>query len=129
MGTHIPDAFLRDCAARQVLGVLANKWTNLVMAALIDRTMRFGELRKRLDGITQKMLTQTLRELERDGLVNRTVYPSIPPRVDYSLTELGRSVSGLLDAVRSWSETHIDQIENAREAYDSKAARDLEPVG
>lgn len=124
------DAYLRGCASRTVLNLIANKWTCLVVGALRNQTvMRFGELRRRLDGITQKMLTQTLRDLERDGLVQRTVYPSIPPRVEYRLTDLGGSVSGLLDAVRSWSETYIDEIQAARTVYDERAARELEPIG
>jgi DNA-binding HxlR family transcriptional regulator len=124
------DAYLRGCASRAVLNLIANKWTCLVVGALRNGTvMRFGELRRRLDGITQKMLTQTLRDLERDGLVRRTVYPSVPPRVEYRLTDLGHSVSGLLDAVRSWSETHIDEIQAARALYDERASRELEPIG
>jgi DNA-binding HxlR family transcriptional regulator len=123
------DAFLRTCASRTVLDVLGSKWACLVVAALRRQTMRFGELRRRLDGITQKSLTHTLRDLERDGLVHRAVYPSIPPRVEYSLTELGWSVAGLLDAVRMWSEAHVEEIKLARAAYDERAARELEPVG
>lgn len=122
------DAYLRDCASRAVLEVIANKWVCLVVGALRPGTVRFGELRRRLDGITQKMLTQTLRELERNGLVHRAVYPSIPPRVEYSLTDLGQSVGGLMDAIRVWSETHIDDIQDARERYAEQAARELEPV-
>lgn len=122
------DAYLRDCASRAVLEVIANKWVCLVVGALRPGTARFNELRRRLDGITQKMLTQTLRDLERNGLVHRAVYPSIPPRVEYSLTDLGQSVGGLMDAIRLWSETHIDDIQDARERYAEQAARELEPV-
>jgi DNA-binding HxlR family transcriptional regulator len=122
------DAYLRNCASRAVLDVIANKWVCLVIGALSPGTMRFGELRRRLDGITQKMLTRTLRELERDGLVDRAVYPSIPPRVEYSLTEVGRSVVSLMDAIREWSETHIDDIQEARVRYDERADRELKPV-
>ena len=82
----------------------------------------------RLDGITQKMLTQTLRALERDGLLTRSAYATIPPRVDYELTELGRSVRVLLEAIREWSEDHIDDILAARDAYDERAAQEPRPV-
>lgn len=122
------DAYLAACPSRQILDVLANKWTMLVMGALSAGPMRFGELRRRLDGITQKMLTQTLRSLERDGLVTRTVYPTIPPRVDYEATELGHSVTGLLDSIRVWSEDHINEILDAREVHDERAAGEARPV-
>src|SRR5690242_3587253 len=114
------DAYLAACPSRQILDVLANKWTLLVMGALSGGPMRFGALRRRLDGITQKMLTQTLRALERDGLVTRSVYPTVPPRVEYAATPLGVSVTALLDGIRVWSEEHIDEILDARDAYDER---------
>ena len=118
-GAVAPDAYLKGCASRTVLEVIANKWTNLAVCALKERPLRFGELRRRLDGVTQKMLTQTLRALERNGLVTRTVYPTIPPRVDYELTDLGRDVAGLLDGILVWSEEHVAEITAAREQYDA----------
>jgi len=114
------DAYLRNCPSRTVLDVLANKWTTLVVCALRGGPMRFGELRRRLDGITQKSLTQALRGLERDGLVTRTLYPTIPPRVDYALTDLGRSAGALMEALRIWAEKHMDEILTARAAYDDR---------
>ncbi|WP_055590356.1 winged helix-turn-helix transcriptional regulator [Peterkaempfera griseoplana] len=122
------DAYLAACPSRQILDVLANKWTMLAMGALSGGTLRFGELRRRLDGITQKMLTQTLRTLERDGLVTRTVYPTIPPRVEYAATGLGESVTALMHAVRVWSEENIDAVLDARDAYDARAAQEVRPV-
>ncbi|MFD8386355.1 winged helix-turn-helix transcriptional regulator [Streptomyces sp. NPDC059679] len=122
------DAYLAACPSRQILDVLANKWTMLVMGALSGGPMRFGELRRRLDGITQKMLTQTLRTLERDGLVTRTVYPTIPPKVEYSATELGESVTALMHAIRAWSEENINAVLDARDAYAARAAREVQPV-
>lgn len=122
------DAYLRTCASRAVLDLLTNKWVCLVIGALRPGTLRFGELRRRLDGITQKMLTQTLRDLERAGLVHRAVYPSVPPRVEYRLTPLGDNVGGLMDAIRVWSETHIEDIRAAQEEYDRKAGEELQPV-
>src|SRR5215469_14521825 len=104
---HAYDVYVRNCPSHATLGVLATKWTHLVICALKDGTRRFGDLTRRIDGITPKMLTHTLRVLERDGLVMRRVYPVIPPRVDYALTELGRSVVSLLDAVLDWSQQHV----------------------
>ncbi len=91
-------------------------------------SLRFGELRRRLDGITQKLLTQTLRSLERDGLVSRAVYPTIPPRVDYAVTDLARDVTELLNVVRVWSEQHINDVLAARDDYAERAAQAPQPV-
>ena len=117
-----PDVYLRGCASRTALEVIANKWTHLAVCALRDGPMRFGELRRRLEGVTQKMLTQTLRTLERNGLVTRTLYPTIPPRVDYELTDLGRSAVGVLDEILLWSERHSAEIAAARHRYDAGQA-------
>ena len=117
-----PDVYLRGCASRTALEVIANKWTHLAVCALRDGPMRFGELRRRLQGVTQKMLTQTLRMLERNGLVTRTLYPTIPPRVDYELTDLGRSAVTILDEILRWSERHSAEITAARERYDEGGA-------
>jgi DNA-binding HxlR family transcriptional regulator len=123
------DAYLRDCASRAVLSLVANKWVCLVVGALRPGPLRFAELRRRLDGITQKMLTQTLRDLERNGLVRRKVYPTVPPRVEYSLAELGESISGLMEEVRRWSESHIDEIEAAQTLYAVGSSDAVEPIG
>jgi len=122
------DAYLAACPSRQILDLLANKWTMLVICALAAGPMRFGQLRRRLEGITQKMLTQTLRSLERDGLVSRTVYPTIPLRVDYAITDLGHNVAGLLDAIRVWSEKHVEDVSDARQTYDERAGREPQPI-
>jgi DNA-binding HxlR family transcriptional regulator len=114
------DAYLRSCPSRDVLDVIGSKWTVLIVPALIDRPMRFGELRRRLDGITQKSLTQALRQLERDGFVTRTQYPTIPPRVDYALTPLGRKVAGLLGSIRDWAEENLVEVLTARAHYDAR---------
>jgi DNA-binding HxlR family transcriptional regulator len=121
------DAYLRTCPSRTVLDLLANKWVTLIVPALRGGPMRFGELRRRLDGITQKSLTQALRALERDGLIIRTVYPTIPPRVDYALTDLGRNASGLLGALCTWAEQHIPDIVAARTSYDERPVLDTPP--
>jgi len=123
------DVYLRNCPCREVLDLLANKWTALAIGALEDGPRRFGELRRKLEGVSQKMLTQTLRELERDGLVSRTVYPVVPLRVDYALTDLGRGVAEPLSAIRRWSEENILHVERARVAYAERAAAEPVPVG
>ncbi len=122
------DAYLRQCASRTVLEAIANKWTCLLVDALRDGPVRFGDLRRRLDGITQKSLTQTLRTMERDGMVIRTLYPTIPPRVEYELSVLGRSVLALMEGIKRWSEEHAVEIVVARDAYDVRIARDPEPI-
>nr|WP_245262387.1 helix-turn-helix domain-containing protein [Mesorhizobium sp. WSM3626] len=94
--------------------MLASKWVYLVVCALRNGRQRNGALARKLEGITPKMLTQTLRVLERDGLVRREVYPVIPPRVEYELTELGLNLAGLLTQIRSWAEQHAPDIKDAR---------------
>jgi DNA-binding HxlR family transcriptional regulator len=105
-----------------IIGKVADKWTMLILEALEEHgTLRFTQLGKAVGRISQKMLTQTVRQMERDGLVRRTVHPVIPPHVDYSLTPLGKSLSAAFCGVWIWAETHRDEIERAREAF---AARD-----
>src|SRR6185369_15558089 len=116
------DAYLRSCPSRGVLDVIASKWTVLIIPALIDRPLRFGELRRRLDGITQKSLTQALRQLERDGFVSRTQYPTIPPRVDYALTSLGGRAANLLNAIRQWAQDNLAEVLTARAGYDARTS-------
>jgi DNA-binding HxlR family transcriptional regulator len=122
------DAYLRDCASRDVLDLLSSKWVCLVIGALAPGPMRFGALRRRLDGITQKMLTRTLRDLERSGLVDRKVFPTTPPQVEYGLTPLGENVGALMGAIRSWAEEHMGDISRARERYDARAAEPVDPL-
>ncbi|THV40240.1 helix-turn-helix transcriptional regulator [Glycomyces buryatensis] len=110
------------CQCRSVLDLLANKWTALIIDALEVRTHRFGELRQRLKGISRKMLTQTLRALEADGLVNRKVYPEVPLRVEYSLTDLGRSAAIPLRQLKAWSRDNADEIARSRQAYDDSGS-------
>jgi DNA-binding HxlR family transcriptional regulator len=126
------DAFQWDvreaCEVRQILDRIADKWSLLVIALLDTRTMRFNQLRREIDGISQRMLTHTLRQLERDGIVHRTIYPTIPPRVDYGLTELGSSLHETIQALVTWTEKHQAQIAGARVAYDARMAREPEPA-
>jgi DNA-binding HxlR family transcriptional regulator len=119
------DVYNERCPTRMVLDRIADKWTVLVVGALEDRTKRFGELRREISGVSQKMLTQTLRGLERDGLVVRMVYASVPPKVEYSLTQLGHTLVHILEAIRKWSENSIEDVLRARDDYDTKAASEM----
>jgi DNA-binding HxlR family transcriptional regulator len=111
-----------DCEVRQILDRIADKWSLLVIALLDKRRKRFTELRREIDGVSQRMLTVTLRQLERDGLVQRTVHPVVPPRVDYELTPLGSSLHATIQALVTWTETHQREVAAARSAYDARAA-------
>lgn len=122
--------YRRGCPSRTVVEVLANKWALYVLGVLrrYGRPMRFNELRRVLDGITQKMLTQTLRALERDGLVSRSVYPTVPPRVEYALTELGVEAGRLTNAIAEWSTAHAQEILRSRAAFDERSTVEPEPI-
>jgi DNA-binding HxlR family transcriptional regulator len=111
-----------DCEVRQILDRVADKWSLLVIALLDRRSLRFSELRREIDGISQRMLTVTLRQLERDGLVHRTVFPVVPPRVDYELTPLGATLLDTIQSLVNWTEEHQSQIAAARADYDARAA-------
>ncbi|GHF81770.1 transcriptional regulator [Kitasatospora xanthocidica] len=112
------DAYLAECPARQLLDRIGDKWTSLVVNALADGPRRYSDLRRRLSGVSEKMLTQTLRALERDGLLTRTVTGGVPARVDYELTVLGRDLLPLMRAIKTWAESHMPQVLDARAAYD-----------
>lgn len=114
------DAFLAACPSRQVLARISDKWVTLILVALADRALRYRDLCQIIAGVSQKMLTQTLRTLERDGLVSRTLTPGVPPRVDYALTQLGKSLMPAVNAIKTWAEEHIGEIEASRTAYDSR---------
>lgn len=116
------DAFLTACPSRQVLARISDKWVTLILVALAGGPRRYSDLGRTIAGVSQKMLTQTLRTLERDGLVTRTVLASVPARVDYQLTPLGESLMPAVNAIKTWAEEHITQIEASRTAYDQKAA-------
>jgi DNA-binding HxlR family transcriptional regulator len=110
-----------NCHAREVLARIGDKWSVCVMHVLGDtRTLRFNELRSRVDGISQRMLTVTLRGLERDGLVARRVYAEVPPRVDYTLTPLGTTLRQLVRGLVAWSSAHLTEVDAARTAYDAR---------
>ena len=110
-----------QCPSRLVLERIADKWTALIIQILSKSTMRYSALQQRIGGISQKMLTQTLRSLERDGLVQRKVYPVVPPRVEYSLTRLGRTLIDPLRALCRWSEKHLPELQANRARAKAKA--------
>ena len=119
------------CTLREILTRIGDTWSVLVIRLLGRGPMRFGEVRKAIDGISQRMLTLTLRQLERDGLVLRTVYPTIPPRVEYALTPLGHTLLEPVRVLASWAEKHRTDIDGARQSYDSlhtNGSRSSNPV-
>ncbi|WP_216892922.1 winged helix-turn-helix transcriptional regulator [Nocardia alni] len=107
-----------DCPTRRILDRIGDRWTVLIVVSLWDGTARFSELRRRIEGISQKMLTQTLRGLERDGLVQRTVHTEVPIRVEYTLTEAGRTLCEPLRALQEWAVAHLGDVSASQEAYD-----------
>jgi DNA-binding HxlR family transcriptional regulator len=110
----------RDCPGRLILDHLADKWAVLIVVRLASGTLRFAELRRSIDGISQKMLTVTLRDLERDGLVVRKLYASVPPKVEYSLTPLGSSLVDKVNELCTWAEANSAEILRARERFDKR---------
>lgn len=129
------DAFLANCPSRQLLDRISDKWVALILAALgrdgslhleaggtgEPRPMRYSELSRQLAGVSQKMLTQTLRSLERDGMVTRTVTPTVPVTVTYELTDLGLSLHQVMRGIKAWAEAHMDEVLANREEYDTRA--------
>ncbi|MFE5285665.1 winged helix-turn-helix transcriptional regulator [Nocardia sp. NPDC056611] len=113
------DAYIQECPTRHLLDRISDKWVSLLLNALADGPRRYSDLNRIVAGVSQKMLTQTLRGMERDGLVSRTVTPSVPVRVDYRLTALGQSLLPVMRAIKNWAETHIEDVLAARESYDA----------
>ncbi len=109
-----------SCRAREVLQRVGDKWSVLAIDLLGPGTMRFSELHRAIDGITARMLTVTLRGLERDGIVTRTIHPVIPPRVEYALTPMGRTLLDTIGQLVAWADSHLPEIEAARAAYDAR---------
>ena len=113
-----------NCRAREMIVRVADKWSMYVIHVLADAdTLRFSELRRRVDGVSQRMLTVTLRGLERDGLVRRTMHPEVPPRVEYELTPLGATLRELVGDLIAWSGAHLAEVDAARARYDARAKR------
>jgi DNA-binding HxlR family transcriptional regulator len=118
----LPDTFDADCPTRTVLDNVTSRWAVLVLWALLDGTLRFSDLRRRIGGVSEKMLAQTLQRLERDGFVQRVAHPVIPPHVDYSLTPLGEPAARQVAGLASWIEGEVSTVLAARAAYDSSRA-------
>ena len=113
-----------NCRAREMIVRVADKWSMYVIHVLADAgTVRFSELRRRVDGVSQRMLTVTLRGLERDGLVRRTMHPEVPPRVEYSLTPLGATLREIVRELIAWSGAHLAEVDAPRERYDARAGQ------
>jgi DNA-binding HxlR family transcriptional regulator len=112
------DPYHAGCATRRILDRIGDRWTVLVVSVLGDGDARFSELRRRIEGVSQKMLTQTLRGLERDGLVRRTVYPEVPVRVEYALTDAGRTLLEPLRVLQKWAIEHLSDVSASQDAYD-----------
>ena len=115
---HVPHD---SCPVREVLNRVGDKWSVFIVGLLADGPKRFSELRRTIEGISQRMLTLTLRGLERDGLVTRTVYPTIPPRVEYQLTELGRTLRKPIQSLAKWAQENRERIQQSRNRYDVKS--------
>ena len=115
-----PNVYTEACPSRAILELIADKWTLLILPALRRGPKRNGDLMRQIGGVSQKMLTQTLRELERNGLVARFDHQEVPPRVDYELTDLGRSLSDAVRKLDSWAENHIPEVQTARAAFEKR---------
>ena len=113
------NVYATNCPTRLVLDRIADKWAVLVLGLLGNGPVRFNRLRRQIEGISQKMLSQTLKSLERDGLVSRKVTPTVPVTVEYSITPLGKTLSATVDGLRIWAETHIDKVLVAQRQYDA----------
>lgn len=118
--TPFSEEYSSDCQWREVVELIGDKWTVLILRALCHKQLRYSELHRHIEGISQKVLTASLRDLERDGIVKRTVHPVVPPKVEYELTELGHSVFDVVDALRGWSVGHLADIQAARQRYDAQ---------
>lgn len=117
-----PGITFSGCRVREILERVGDKWSLFVISCLGDGPQRFTALKRSVDGISQRMLTVTLRGLERDGIVSRTMYPVMPPRVEYELTPLGRTLLDAVGALMAWADAHLNEVDAARAAYDARAA-------
>jgi DNA-binding HxlR family transcriptional regulator len=128
--TKLPDFQSESCQVHSsILARIADKWTVLIVVLLGDGPRRFNEIKRAVDGISQRMLTFTLRRLERDGLLKRTVFPTTPQRVDYELTKLGHTLWEAVEPIGTWTHTHMDEIQIARREFDDKSPRRGEAAG
>ena len=123
-GLAVPGPSAAKCRIREILGRIGDKWSLFVIFRLGDGPQRFTTLKRAVDGISQRMLTVTLRGLERDGIVSRTMYPVMPPRVDYALTPLGRTLLDAVGALMAWVDEHLPEVDAARDVYDARVTAD-----
>lgn len=114
--------YAANCPTRLVLDRIGDKWTVLLLGLLESGPVRFNQLRKRIDGLSQKVLSQTLKGLERDGLIHRKAYPTVPVTVEYSITPLGETLTAIVHNLVSWAETHIGEVQTAQRRYDTSAS-------
>jgi len=124
---NVSNPYSSSCPTRKVLDRVADKWTVLVLGLLIEGPIRFNRLRRAVEGISQKMLSQTLRSLERDGLVSRKAFATVPVTVEYAITPLGRTLANTLDGLRIWAETHMEEVTANQQRYDAGASSGGEP--
>ena len=113
-----PNAYSLNCPTRLVLDRIADKWAVLLLGVLVERPARFNQLRRKIEGLSQKMLSQALKSLERDGLVHRHAIATVPVTVEYSITPLGRTLAASVDSLRLWAEAHIAEVQKAQKRYD-----------
>ncbi|WP_026871769.1 winged helix-turn-helix transcriptional regulator [Inquilinus limosus] len=123
MTCQVDAVFFADCAARSFFDQVANKWSVMILTLLSEKPTRFNEIRRRLEGVTHKALAQALRRLERNGLIARQVLATSPVAVEYSITDLGRTLQGPFGAVYEWAINHLHEIERAQQTYDGRAGR------
>lgn len=119
---QLPDAYSANCPTRMVLDRIADKWAVLLLGLLAREPMRFNRLRREVEGLSQKMLAQTLRSLERDGLVSRSAFATVPVTVEYAITPLGRTLADTVDALRVWAESHMAEVTANQLRYDAEKA-------
>lgn len=115
------DVYAKNCPSRMILDRISNKWSMLILNRLREEKVRFNQLRREIDGISQKVLSQTLKNLERDGLIHREAFPTVPVTVEYSITDLGRTLSDTVHILTHWAEKHYDRVIQAQQAYDAKS--------
>jgi DNA-binding HxlR family transcriptional regulator len=116
------NAYAADCPTRQILDRIGDKWAVLILLLLRDEPLRFNQLRRAIDGISQKMLSQVLKSLERDGLVKRRAIATVPVTVEYSITPLGQTLAAVVDHVRDWAEQHLKDVLTAQRRYDAQSS-------
>lgn len=121
-GAELNDPLSQDCPTRVMVDQLADKWSVCILLALAQGPVRFNELKRTVEGVTQKMLGQTLRRLEANGIVERRAYPTMPMRVEYEVTALGRTLIPIIEALRSWTVTHYPAVAKARQDFEQRSA-------